>query len=115
MKKIFLIIILLVLVTGCKSKETSVNIKMDCNDQISTHSVKKGDVLGCELLGDKYEFEITSATEGKVKIKVSSYGLSDDGSLIDKKDSFELIKDKKLELGTQSTDYQEKVIFSYES
>ncbi len=115
MKKYLLVIILLVLITGCSSKEESVKIKMDCNNDISVHTIKKGDVLGCELLGTKYELTITSATKEKIKVKVNEMGLTDKNDLLEKKDKFEFSKDKNLTLSTQSTDYQEKVILSYES
>lgn len=115
MKKYLLVLVLLVLLTGCNKKEESVKISMDCNKEVTTHTIKKGDVLGCELLGDKYEITIVSATSEKVKIKVNNYGLTDTSSLLDKKDSFEFSKDESLKLHTQSTDYQEKLILSYES
>lgn len=115
MKKYLLVILMLILLTGCNSKEESVKIKMDCNKEVTTHTVKKGDVLGCKLLGIEYKITITSANEDKVKVKVSDYGLTDDGGLLDKKDTFEFNKDKELNLSTQSTDYQEKLTLSYES
>lgn len=115
MKKYFLVILLLVLLTGCNSKEESAKIKMDCNKEVTTHTVKKGDTLSCKLMGDEYKITINSVSKDTIKIKVDRYGLIDNNSLLDKKDEFEFSKDKSLKLNTQSTDYQEILELSYES
>lgn len=115
MKKYLLFLVLIVLLTGCNQKEKSVKVSMKCKNDVTVHTIKKGDVLACELLGEEYEITIVSATSERVKVKVNEYGLTDTNSLLDKKDSFEFSKDESLKLHTQSTDYQEKLILSYES
>lgn len=116
MKKYFLVILVLVLLTGCNGKkEESAKIKMSCNKEETTHTVKEGDVLSCKLLGDEYKVTISSVSKDTIKIKVNTYGLTDSHSLLEKKDEFEFSKDKALNLTTQTTDYSESLKLSYES
>lgn len=113
MKKIVFVVIMLLLFTGCE-KEASNKINMDCNGNVTALEVKKGDALNCTLLGTNFKFVVKSSTENKILFEVDNAGLSDNGSLLDDKKNFEMKKDEVLVLNTQTTDYQQKVIFSWQ-
>lgn len=103
--------------TGCEksnqSADQSANISVTLYDNTSSIEVKVGDTLTYSLLGDEYEFEITDITEDEISIEVNQYGLTDSSSLRSKDNQFIIEKGKKLELHTQTTDYQESIIFEY--
>ena len=64
-------------------------------------------------MGNDYEFKITNITENKITIEVNQFVLTDTSSLISKDNKFNLEKDKILKLHTQTTDYQDLIIFEY--
>lgn len=110
MKRILLIFIILISI-GCTKKEKSTNIEMQCNDIITTIEIKKGNKISCNLLDENYEFMVKKITSDNIELEVNKYGLSDDGSITKKIKTFKIEEDKELKIHTQTTDYQQYVIF----
>lgn len=99
--------------TGCEETNKSANINVTLNDNTNSIEIKVGKTLTYSLLCNEYEFKITDITEDEISIEVNQYGLTNTSSLISKDNKFIIEKGKKLELHTQSTDYQESIIFEY--
>ncbi len=107
MKKVLILIIFIFLLVGCGKED--VKLKVDCNDEVSEQTYKLGDVITCTLLGDDYDLEIKSITNGSVTFEASRDGLvvpNEDGTInmTRKSRKFVLKKDRKLELAMQVTD-----------
>lgn len=100
-------------IIGCMKINKTANIKVTLNDNTNSIKIKIGEILTYSLLGDEYEFKITDITKNKISIKVNQYGLTNTSSLISEDNKFIIEKGKKLELHTQTTDYQESIIFEY--
>lgn len=112
MKKIVLPLLLLIL-SACHRNNPSVNLEMQCNNLSTNLEVKENDTLSCNLLGENYEFKVTKLDEDKIILESNKYGLTSSSSLIEKEKEFTLTKNSSITLTTQSTDYQEKVIFNW--
>lgn len=116
-KRVMLIVLLwgviILGMTGCGKKNKSVDIKITLNTDTTTVNVQVGKVLTYSLLGQNYEFKITDISEDKISMEVNKYGLTDTDDLRTQDNKFTIEKGKKLELYTQTTDYQEKIIFEY--
>lgn len=100
-------------IIGCGKTNKSANIKVTLNDNTNSIEIKIGKTLTYSLLGNEYEFKITDITENEISIEVNQYGLTNTSSLISEDNKFIIEKGKKLELHTQTTDYQELIIFEY--
>lgn len=109
MKK-YLILIILLLITGCKENKKE-KISMACDGIKTEFVVEKGNEISCTLLGEEYIFKVKDIKKDKIYIKVN--GLTDSSSIVDKKQEFILSKDEELILYTQTTDYQKKVVFKW--
>lgn len=112
MKKIVIALLLLVL-TGCDKEDVSVNLEINCDNVTNIVEVKQSDTLSCNLLGENYEFKITKIKNDGIYIEANKYGLTSSGSLLSEEKEFVLNKDSSITLTTQSTDYQEKVVFNW--
>ena len=111
--KRFVIVLLILVLTGCQEEDISVNLEMNCDNVTNTLEVKKADTLSCNLLGENYEFKITKIDDNKIYFEANQYGLTSSGNLLSEEKAFVLNKDSSITLTTQSTDYQEKVIFKW--
>lgn len=98
---------------GCKETNKSAHINVTLYDHTDRIEVKVGETFTYSLLGNEYEFEVTDITEEEISIEVDQYGLTNSSSLISEDNQFIIEKGKKLELHTQTTDYQESIIFEY--
>lgn len=98
---------------GCKETNKSAYINVTLYDHTDRIEVKAGETFTYSLLGNDYEFEITNITEEEISIEVDQYGLTNSSSLISEDNQFIIEKGEKLELHTQTTDYQESIIFEY--
>lgn len=108
----FLVLIVVLSVTGFKSNQsTTINVTIE--DKTSNVNIKVGDILTYLLANEEYSFKIIDISEKKVIIVVNKYGLSNRGNLLSKERTFIIEKNKKLKLHTQTTDYQEYIIFKY--
>lgn len=112
MKKIILPLLLLIL-SACNRNTPRVNLEMHCNNLSTNLEVKENDTLSCNLLGENYEFKVTKLDEDKIILEANKYGLTSSNSLREKEKEFTLTKNSSITLTTQSTDYQEKVIFNW--
>jgi len=112
MKKYLTLIILLLLITGCKDNKIE-KISMECNGIKTEFTIEKGNKFSCNLLGDEYIFTVKDIKDNGIYIKANKNGLSDSSSLIEIKQQFIIKKDSDLKLYTQTTDYQENVIFKW--
>ncbi len=112
MKKVVMILLLL-MVCACQKKELSVNLEMNCDSISNILEVKENDTLGCKLLGEDYEFKITKIDNDKIYFEANKYGLTSSSNLLEDEKKFVLTKDSSIVLTTQSTDYQEKVVFNW--
>lgn len=112
MKKI-LTIFLLLIVMGCKKKE-SIKLNINCNDDKFVVNDKK--TFTCELTHTNYNFNIDTK-DNTMTIIVDKPGLSEqiNGgiSLRGEYQVFNLKKGKKLKLVTQTTDYNENIIIEW--
>lgn len=99
--------------TGCGKTNKSANINVTLKDNTNSIEIKVGKTLTYSLLNNEYEFKITDISENEISIEVNQYGLTNTNSLISKDNKFIIEKGKKLELHTQSTDYQESITFEY--
>ena len=114
MKKLVLIFVLSILLVGCGStKINEANISMYCNDTKTEVKIKEKDIVSCKLLGEEYKFKINKISNDKIDIESNEYGLTSDNNLREKNKKFSLSKNDTLRLTTQSTDYQESVIFEW--
>ena len=116
MKRIALVCLivftLLLTATGCgKKKSATISVSLDGVNHIS--SIKEGDALTYKIMGEDYIFEIYEITDEEIKIKADKAGLASSGSLLSVETDFVVKKGEKLELHTQTTDYQETITFSY--
>lgn len=111
MKK-YLILIVLLLITGCTQNKVE-KISMECNGIKTEFEIQKGNEVTCTLLNEEYVFKVKDVNDDKIYIKTDKSGLTDSGSLLEKKQEFILSKDKELRLNTQTTDYQEIVVFRW--
>lgn len=115
-KTIFVILFCVVMVLGityCWKANKSSTINVTLNDNTNSVEIKVGKILTYSLCGVEYEFKITDMNENKISIKVNQYGLTNTNSLISKDNKFIIEKGGKLELHTQTTDYQEFITFEY--
>ena len=113
MKKLVLILTLVFVLSGCKEKEITNKMEINCNSDITIIDLKKGDEISCKLLNTDYIFKVKSSTESSIKLEVNDYGLNDESSLVDKKKEFIIKKGEDKAIKTQSTDYQQSIIFSW--
>lgn len=113
MKKILLTLTLVFILSGCKEKEITNKMEINCNNDISVVDLKKGDQINCKLLNNDYIFEVKSSTKDNIKLEVNEYGLNDESSLLDKKKEFIIKKGEDKILKTQTTDYQQSIKFSW--
>ena len=102
-----------VYMTIIRVNEPKTTIEMNCNGKNTSYEIKVGETLNCKLLGEKYKFTINSIEDDKIILDVNKTGLTDENSLLEKKEKFTLTKNKDLKINTQSTDYQENVIFKW--
>ena len=100
-------------ITGCTKANKSTTINVTLNDDTNSIDIKIGKTMIYSLLGDEYEFKITNITDNEINIEVNQYGLTNTGSLISKDNKFIIEKGKELKLHTQTTDYQESIVFEY--
>ena len=114
MKKIIVFCIFGLLITGCgNSKKIEPKVLMYCNDVKTELELKEKDIVSCKLLGENYNFKIIDITEDKIEIESNEYGLTSDNNLREKNKRFIINRNDTLRLATQSTDYQESVIFKW--
>lgn len=109
----FLCGVMMLGIAGCWKTNKSANIKVTLNDNTNSIEIKIGKTLTYSLLSNEYEFKITDITDNEISIEVNQYGLTNTSSLISEDNKFIIEKGKKLELHTQTTDYQESIIFEY--
>lgn len=95
------------------NKNKSITINVDLNGNTNSVEIKVGETLTYSLLGNEYEFKIIDIKKNEISIEVNQYGLTNTSSLIKEDNKFIIEKGKKLELHTQTTDYQESIIFEY--
>lgn len=112
MKKYLILILLLLINTGCKKNKIE-KISMECNGIKTEFTVEKGNQISCILLGDEYVFTVKDIKDNGIYIKANKNGLSDSSSLTENKQQFIIDKDSDLKLYTQTTDYQEVVVFKW--
>lgn len=117
MKKIIITILLcgviVLAIIGCWKANKSATINVTLRGDSDSIEIRIGDILTYSLLGHEYEFKITDITKNKISIEVNQYGLTNTSSLLAEDNKFVIEKGEKLELHTQSTDYQEKITFEY--
>ena len=114
MKKIISIIVIILCiigVTGCKKEKRKANIKMNCDDTITTFEIKEGNKISCKLLGDNYEFTVNKITDDKIELEVDKYGLNDGAGIIKKIKSFTIDGNDELKIHTNTTDHWDYVTF----
>lgn len=93
-------------------------VDINCNNEYNYRiTLNKGNTFDCELLGESYIFKIKSINKDNIVVTTSKYGLTkvkDTGiNLKSKEKEFVIEKDKKVELTTQSMDYNESVIIEW--
>ena len=114
MKKLIMIIVLSLSLVGCSTtKKIEPKVTMFCNDTKTELNIKEKDIVSCKLLGENYKFKIIKITEDKIEIESNEYGLTSGNNLREKNKKFTISKNDSLRLTTQSTDYQESVIFEW--
>ena len=111
MLTIFTIFLVYMGIIKTDTKELVVN--MNCNGIRKDYQINEGDKLSCKLLGNDYKFTIKNIGADEIEIESNEYGLTDENNLLEKKDRFTLKKNNDLKISTQSTDYQESVIFKW--
>ena len=111
MKKFLVIVILLIIVSGCGDKKISANIQMRCDDLTTDFEVKKGNVINCNIQDNNYEFKIKSIKDDKIILESNNYDLTDDKNINKEINSFSLNKDKELSLYTKVN--QDNIIISW--
>lgn len=111
MKKILLGLSILLLV-GCEQRKEK--ISMTCNDIKTEFYIQEKNEISCNLLGDNYIFKVKNIKMDEIILEANEYGLTEDNNLLEQEKEFILSKDNELILTTQTTDYQESVIFKWE-
>lgn len=109
-KFLFMILSFVLLVTGCSNNESNALI-VNCDGKEEKVSIKENTEIKCNLLGEDYTFKIKSVGNKNIKVNIDKFGLTTTSSLIKKQDEFTINKNEKVQLRTQSTDYQEYVYF----
>ncbi len=98
------------------SKYKSVDIKCN-NDNTFRITLKKGNTFSCFILNKEYNFKIKNIYKDNIVVTTSNYGLTklQDGKidLKSKEKEFILEKNRKVELSTQSTDYNELITIEW--
>ena len=98
------------------SKYKSLTIKCNTEDTYRI-TLKKGNSFSCILLNNEYNFKIKSIYKDNIIVTVSDYGLTKvQDKKIDlesKEKEFIIEKNKKVELSTQSMDYNESIIIEW--
>ena len=105
--------IFVIISLSCLRTNTFATINVTLNNNTDKVEVKVGDTLTYTLLTDEYKFEIKDITDNEIKIKVNQYGLTNTNNLLSEDNEFTIFKNQKLELHTQTTDYQESIILEY--
>ena len=114
MKKIILVCLLVIglfTINACggKKKTATISVKVDGNLHIS--SVKEGDILEYELLGEKYKIEIIEIEDEELTVK--PYGLVSPQNLEETNKKHVIKKGAKLELQTPTDDDFETIVINY--
>ena len=98
------------------SKYKSVDVKCH-TDNAYRITLKKGNSFSCFLMNDEYDFKIKSIDKDYIVVTASKYGLTkvqdESINLKIKEKEFKIEKNKKVELSTQSADYNESVIIEW--
>ena len=115
MKKIgFIAILVLLLTCGCGLfQEKSTTLHMNCNGNEEDIVVSRNTKMKCTLGGEEYIFTVTNVTNNYVVIKTPGDGLSSGGGIWESEHKWKVDKNDGLTIHTNSTDYQEKVIFNW--
>ena len=117
MKKIILMILIFVFIMlgiyFCFNAYKSAGIRVTLKNNTDSIKIKIGKVFTYSLMGEEYKFKITNIKDNKIIFEVNKYGLTNTNSLISKDNKFTIEKGNKLKLHTQTTDYQESIIFEY--
>lgn len=116
MKRIMITIVLfgviLFGITGCQNANKSATINVTFRGNTNSIAIKVGDIL-TYFLDDEYEFKITDISKNRISIEVNKFGLTNTKSLLAEDDKFVIEKGEKLELHTQTTDFQDRITFEY--
>ena len=112
MKKIIVFIGLMILITGCSNK-TEAKLTMECKKTLSEVTVKEKDKLSCQLLSTEYIFTIDKITDTEMTISTSESGLSSGSGILESEKKWIIKKGSKVNIHTNSTDYQEYVSFNW--
>ena len=98
------------------SKFKSVDVKCN-NDNAFRITLKEGNSFSCFLLDEEYDFIIKSINKDYIVVATSKYGLTkvndDRINLKSQEKEFIIEKNKKVELSTQTMDYNESVIIEW--
>ena len=98
------------------SKYKSVDIKCH-TDNTYRITLKKGNSFSCILANNEYNFKIKSIYKDYIIVTASDYGLTKvqdkEIDLKSKEKEFIIEKNKKVELSTQSMDYNESIIIEW--
>lgn len=113
MKKVLAIFFGVILLTGCNSQTKEVTLTMNCNGSTTDITIKEKDKLSCELLNTEYEFTITEITDDSITISTESDGISSGAGILDSEKEWTIKKGEKVNIHTNSTDYQEEVEFNW--
>lgn len=109
----YILILLILLVSGCSTKELSSGVEMDCDGTITKLEVKENDVLSCKLLHMNSTFTITKVEEEKIVFIVNDKGLKHASKRVSEGTEFTLEKGETLNFTTDTTDIQASVKFSW--
>lgn len=82
----YLLILMLLIITGCNEKKYSHYVEMTCDNMVTNFEVNDGNTISCY----DYNFKVKKVKKDKIVIKSNKK--------IDSKDEFEFGKDKDLEL-----------------
>lgn len=115
MKKIALVCLLVVIglftITGCGEKKKTATISVTVDGGIHISSVKEGDILEYELLGEKYKIEIVEIKDEDLTIK--AYDLVTPENLDEHSQKYVIKKGAKLELQTPTDDDYATLVIKY--
>lgn len=88
MKK-YLIIIILLLITGC-TKNSQEKISMECNGLKTEFTIENGNEISCNISDKEYIFKIKEIKDNKILFNTNNKELKDN--------NYTLLKDKELKI-----------------
>ena len=88
MKK-YLIIIILLLITGC-TKNNQEKISMECNGLKTEFTIENGNEISCNISDKEYIFKIKEIKDNKILFSTNNKELKDN--------NYTLLKDKELKI-----------------